>query len=407
LANNLTELGHDVSTLYGAPLPKSSSDAIREILFYDYLGGANLNRGGVKGVMRHVSEAVRAPFGWSAKSIPATGLVEKRRFSHRLPRSAEIFNAPNLFIVAREYFKRHKRFLRVQFADPPDVMHWTYPVPIIVPGIPNIYTIHDLVPLRLPYTTLDNKRYYFRLIKKCTEVASRICTVSEQSKADIEEFFRPAKGMIFNTYQAVDSHSSAELKSDKQAHDEVMGLYGLKPKSYFLFYGAIEPKKNVGRLIEAFLSIPLDSTLVIAGSMAWKSDEEMKLYNSLTSQDPRLKRRIKVLGYLPHPFLISLIRSAKAVVFPSLYEGFGLPVLEAMELGIPTLCSREGSLREVAGDATVLVDAYEVGSIARGLESLDKNDELRHELITAGKQQAAKFSKRIYQERLSELYRLA
>lgn len=155
------------------------------------------------------------------------------------------------------------------------------------------------------------------------------------------------------------------------------------------------------------MSIPLDSTLVIAGSMAWKSDEEMKLYNSLISQDPRLKRRIKILGYLPHPFLVSLIRSAKAVVFPSLYEGFGLPVLEAMELGTPTLCSREGSLTEVAGDASVFVDAYEVGSIASGLESLERNDELRHKLVTAGKHQAAKFSKRIYQERLSELYRLA
>lgn len=286
-------------------------------------------------------------------------------------------------------------------------MHWTYPVPIVVPGIPNIYTIHDLVPLRLPYTTLDNKRYYFRLIKKCIEVAARICTVSEQSKMDIEAFFPPAKGTVFNTYQAVDVFSSTELKSDEQAYDEVMGLYGLKPKSYFLFFGAIEPKKNVGRLIEAFMSIPLDSTLVIAGSMAWKSDEEMKLYNSLISQDPRLKRRIKILGYLPHPFLVSLIRSAKAVVFPSLYEGFGLPVLEAMELGTPTLCSREGSLTEVAGDASVFVDAYEVGSIASGLESLERNDELRHKLVTAGKHQAAKFSKRIYQERLSELYRLA
>ncbi|WP_436206184.1 glycosyltransferase family 4 protein [Caballeronia sp. LjRoot31] len=361
----------------------------------------------MKGAIRHVKEAVQAPFGLSATSISATGLVETRRFSHRLPRSVEVFNAPNLFNVAREHFRRHNRFLRVQFKDPPDVMHWTYPVPIVVPGIPNIYTIHDLVPLRLPYTTLDNKRYYFRLIKKCIEVAARICTVSEQSKMDIEAFFPPAKGTVFNTYQAVDVFSSTELKSDEQAYDEVMGLYGLKPKSYFLFFGAIEPKKNVGRLIEAFMSIPLDSTLVIAGSMAWKSDEEMKLYNSLISQDPRLKRRIKILGYLPHPFLVSLIRSAKAVVFPSLYEGFGLPVLEAMELGTPTLCSREGSLTEVAGDASVFVDAYEVGSIASGLESLERNDELRHKLVTAGKHQAAKFSKRIYQERLSELYRLA
>lgn len=270
--------------------------------------------------------------------------------------------------------------------------------------MPNIYTIHDLVPLRLPYTTLDNKRYYYRLIKSCLETSAHICTVSERSKTDIIELFGTPDQHISNTYQAVDTSDVAACKSQYDAELEVEGIFGLEPRSYFLFFGAIEPKKNIGRLVEAFLSARLNTKLVIVGSLAWKADEEMKLINAMLKQRPDLKRRIHVFDYTPRSFLVSLIRAAKAVVFPSLYEGFGLPVLEAMQLGTPTLCSTGGSLPEIAGDASVVVDPYDVNSIAQGLRQLEQDAELRHQLSVSGVARAQMFNSAAYADRLQAMY---
>lgn len=405
LANNISELNCEAWTLYGAPFPEKANELLKEVLFYDHLGGGGITKRGLAATVQYLKEAVGAPFGVKAARISMSGNVEVRRFDHRLPCTEQIFNAQNMFSIARAYFKRHNRFLTVEFKNPPDVMHWTYPLPLKVRGVPNVYTIHDLVPLRLPYTTLDNKRYYFRLIKRCLEEAESICTVSEKSLNDIDAMFGAHNARVVNTYQAVDSRISPN-GDDGRASDEVNGIYGLEPQSYFLFFGAIEPKKNVGRLIEAFMSVPLGATLVIAGSMAWKSDEEMKLYSSLVAQRPDVKAKIRLLGYVPYPFLMSLIRCAKAVVFPSLYEGFGLPVLEAMQMGTPTLCSKEGSLPEIAGEASVFVNPYDTSSIAAGLRLLDNDADLRASLSVRGVKQSEKFNKQAYQKRLLDLYQI-
>ena len=405
LANTLGSLGHEVHTLYGAPISPRTPALLREVLFYDYLGGASVNRTTWDSALQYVREAIRAPFGAHAFPIDVSGNVERRRFTYRLPDSSRIFNSDNLFNVARAYFKRHRKFLEVRFDDPPDVMHWTYPLPVRVAGVPNIYTIHDLVPLRLPYTTLDNKKFYYRLIKKCLETSDRICTVSEQSKTDIETLFSVKRDLVVNTYQSVEIPNALTSKGDDEIQAEIRGIYGLEPQGYILFFGAIEPKKNVGRLIEAYLSTHLRAKLVIAGSLAWQSEDEMKLYTSLLKQDPTLKSRIQLIGYAPYSLLISLIRGAKAIAFPSLYEGFGLPVLEAMQLGVPTLCSGESSLPEIAGNASRFVDPYDVASIARGLRDLDEDPDLRAELSARGKEQAKKFDALNYRRALESLYR--
>ncbi|CAE6869667.1 D-inositol 3-phosphate glycosyltransferase [Paraburkholderia aspalathi] len=138
--------------------------------------------------------------------------------------------------------------------------------------------------------------------------------------------------------------------------------------------------------------------------MAWKSGEEMKLLDGMLKQRSGLNERIQVFDYAPRPFLLSLIRSAKAVVFPSLYEGFGLPVLEAMQLGVPTLCSTEGSLPEVAGHASINVDPYDVAAIARGLRILDQDYEVRRQLALAGAERAKMFDSSSYKARLLGMY---
>ncbi|MFX1671547.1 glycosyltransferase family 1 protein [Paraburkholderia sp. A2WS-5] len=404
LADNIQAIGWSTSTLYGVPVSRRGKELLKEVQFFDCLGGAGRNSTAFDRAMALTKEAFRAPLGYRADRIPISGRVEATRFQSRLPNESAIYNIEDLFLLARRHFRRYKCFLTVDFDGRIDVMHWTYPVPIKVRNVPNIYTIHDLVPLKLPYTTLDNKRYYYRLIAGCIQNGDRICTVSERSKEDIVDLFGVDRNSVTNTYQAVNTYHN-DVSNDSSAKDAIASsVYSLEPGSYFLFYGAIEPKKNVGRLIEAYLLASPKTHLVIVGNVAWKANEEMQFITSLLKQSPALARRVRIYDYAPREFLLDLVRAAKAVVFPSLYEGFGLPVLEAMQLGTPTLCSTGGSLPEIAGDASVIVDPYDVRSIAQGLQQLDSDDALRKRLRVLGMQRAERFSPSAYRDRLRALY---
>jgi glycosyltransferase involved in cell wall biosynthesis len=290
-------------------------------------------------------------------------------------------------------------------------MHWTYPLPIKVVGAKNVYTLHDLVPLRLPYTTLDIKRRYYRLCRMLVQRADHIVTVSECSRRDIITLLGADPEKVTNTWQAVDIPAKFAKKPEPLARAEVEGSTGLTWGGYFLFYGAIEPKKNVGRLIEAYLAAESPHPLVIVGKKAWKSEEELRLLFDdnirwISEENGRLvtRRKIILLDYAPFRLLVSLIRGARALLFPSLYEGFGLPPLEAMSLGTPVLTSNTASLPEVVGNAALLVDPYDVQQIAEGIRALDADAELRARLAAAGPKQAEAFSPDRYDRRLAALY---
>ena len=173
-------------------------------------------------------------------------------------------------------------------------------------------------------------------------------------------------------------------------------------REYFLFFGAIEPKKNVARLVEAYLASSVNSPLVIVGGPGWGSEQDVKLLKSLAGLDGR--KRIVWLGYLPRDMLAMLIAGARATVFPSLYEGFGLPALEAMALGTPVITSNTSSLPEVVGEAGVLVDPYDVRSISRAIIEIDSDEGMRSELSRRGLAQAEKFSSEAYAKRLASFY---
>jgi glycosyltransferase involved in cell wall biosynthesis len=290
-------------------------------------------------------------------------------------------------------------------------MHWTYPMPLRIEGIPNLYTLHDLVPLRLPYTTLDNKRQYLKMVRKIAQTADHIVTVSESAKADIMTILGVPENRITNTYQAVNIPAKYRDKPTDIVELELRGTFGLDYKNYYLFWGSIEPKKNVGRIIEAYLASGVKAPLVIVGAQAWKSEDELKLLDDdhlrtmiRIDNETRVKRKIIQLSYAPFPLLVSLIRGAKCTIFPSLYEGFGLPVLESMLLGTPVISSSTASIPEVAGDAAVLVDPYDAQKIAQAIRDLDNDEGLRSSLVSAGLIQAKKFSEIEYACRLKKLY---
>ena len=408
------DLGYDVNVLYNVREAPGIHTLLKEIAFFDpYVGTppAWLIW------LRQLRQLLSSPYGVSARKVPITGRVITTTYNSRLPYYDTIWNSPDVFGRAERLFYLSSFLfptrLRVKLPyHQPHLAHWTYPLPIYVPGAKNIYTLHDLVPLRLPYTTLDDKRRYFHMTRLLARRADHIVTVSETSKRDLINLLGVREDRVTNTYQAVEIPAKYANKPEDVVQREIEGTFNVRYKEYFLFLGAIEPKKNVGRLIEGYLGSKVDTPLLIVGKLAWKSEQEMRLVSDdATSYLEQLgsltfrRRRVFHVDYAPFPLLVSLIRGAKAVLFPSLYEGFGLPVLEAMKLGTPVLTSNDGALKEVAGDNALLIDPYDTRAIAEGIAELDRNAELRADLSARGKRRADLFSPEAYQKKIGELYK--
>lgn len=400
LSRCVADLGHPVDVLYGLPMSLNASAMMREVAFFDRLDQEPRRAPRPFTSARWWQERAASRRGIEAIEVPMTGLVDRRGF--RMPDFDRILNASDLFQLASRHFRTTRRFLRVRVPDGPAIMHWTYPLPIVLDGARNIYTVHDLVPLRLPHTTLDDKGYHLGLIRGCITESATICTVSEASREDILRIFPESAGKVVNTYESIDLPQQA-LPPAAELADFLGGVFGLKPRGYFLFFGALEPKKNIGRLLEAYLSAGTSAPLVVVGGRSWKSQPELRLLRLRSgggADGPTIRR----IEYLPFGTLLRLIRGARAVLFPSLYEGFGLPVAEAMALGTATLTSTEASLPEIAGDAAVLVDPYDTQAIAQGIRTLDRDEALRLRLEEAGPRQAARFGVEPYRAALAAMY---
>jgi glycosyltransferase involved in cell wall biosynthesis len=399
LAKEVGALQHEVSVLYGKRFGDGGDPLVREVAFFDTM---EKKPGKLAEALRVGKQALAGPLGHSPREIPLTGRVIARTFSASLPQASRFYNGSDLFRASAASFALWGNLSTVRLADRHDLAHWTYPLPVRLPDCPNIYTLHDLVPLRLPYTTLDNKKRYYNLLKKIVGKADHIVTVSECSRRDIIDLLGVSEDRITNTYQSVYLPAEMRRSDEAQLAAEVEGATGAGYKEYFLFWGSIEPKKNIDRMIEAYLASNLQTPLVIVGAQAWKAEDQLRL---LKNESVRRNKHIIQLTYAPLAMLVSLIRGAKAALFPSLYEGFGLPVLEAMTLGTPVICADTASLPEVAGDAALLVDPYDPRAIAQALRRMDADEGLRADLSRRGLEQAQKFSPAAYQTRLDELYR--
>ncbi|MFC7474403.1 glycosyltransferase family 4 protein [Dankookia sp. GCM10030260] len=404
----MERLGHQVGVLYGTRASPSALSLIREIAFFDERVGDPPKW---LVALRRAKRMLRAPFGELAVPVPITGKVVTATFRDRLPHFDEIWNTQDLFQQAAAHQRFFSGRLAVTVPAQPKLMHWTYPLALRLRGARNIYTMHDLVPLRLPYTTLDNKRRYFRLNRMLGRRADHIVTVSEASRRDIISLLGVPEERVTNTYQAVDIPRRLRELPMEQVRAEIDGSFGLQSGNYWLFFGAIEPKKNVGRMIQAYLASGVEGPLVIVGKRAWKSEDELRLlyddhvkYLVQEGSILRTRHRIMMLDYVPFRLLVNLIRGARAVLFPSLYEGFGLPALEAMLLGTPVITSNTASMPEVVGDAAIQVDPYDISALVQAIQSVDRDPALRARLAEAGPRRAALFSPDRYAARLEALY---
>jgi glycosyltransferase involved in cell wall biosynthesis len=405
LAGIARDLGHEIGVVYSSRNRPSKNPLLREIAFFDYRDDAR--RAKARDVWDAVIDQCHHPFGIRPGALNLSGFVVTDQFQGRMPSTENLFIARNLFANARRYFAWSGRFTDLEFDTPPDILHCTYQLPVRAKSACNVYTIHDLVPLRLPFTTLDNKRQTYRLLRKIGAEADHIVTVSEHSKRDIIELLGVDEKRVTNTYEAVEFPREFVERPDDVVAEQLHGSFGLTPKNYLLFYGALEPKKNVQRLFDAYMLSAVDVPLVVTGAVGWGNQAEAKWLNDMREEErarPRHQRRIHHFEYVSVAMLVTLIRGARAVLFPSLYEGFGLPVLEAMRLGTPVVTSRTSSLPEIAGDAALYVNPYETDDISRAIKTITADAGLREELALRGRAQAELFSVSRYRERVAALY---
>jgi len=317
----------------------------------------------------------------TSRKIPAEDLLVKGKIITR----AKCFRITNLL------FKSLRIKTSLKIPQSIDIWHATYPLPITLKNTIKITTIHDLIPLKLPHLTLDNKRFFRDLIRSSLKDSQAIITVSENTKRELLSLFDYPEERIFVTYQPI------ALKEISEEKESVLEKYQLKKKKYILFVGAIEPKKNIKRLIEAYQKLKREEPLVIIGKKAWLWQEELKNIKASSSL-------IILLDYVSSEELQYLYRGASCFIFPSLYEGFGLPVLEAMSFGCPVITSNLSSLPEVCGDAALYIDPYNSQDIAEKLEQLLSDNALREGLVQAGKARSSMFSMEQYMQKISQVY---
>ncbi len=403
LARIARDLGYEIGIVYSSPQRPSKNPLMREISLFDSRDAAQTVS--PKLVWNIICDQLRSPLGVQPSAVKLTGAVITDQFRGRLAPHDHLFVARNLFANARRYFTWSGRFIDLTFDTMPDILHCTYQLPLRAKRVCNVYTIHDLVPLRLPYTTLDNKQLTYRLLRKIAAEADHIVTVSENSKRDIVQLLGVEEERVTNTYEAVEFPRELVERPTDLVAEELRGSHGLGMQGYLLFYGALEPKKNVRRLIDAYMLSGVDLPLVIAGGGGWGNRAEAMMLEELRAEGrAQGTRRVHHVEYVSSSMLVTLIRGARAVLFPSLYEGFGLPVLEAMLLGTPVVTSRVSSMPEIAGDAALYVNPYEIDDIAMAIRSITADESLRTELSRRGRAQAELFSVARYRERVGALY---
>jgi glycosyltransferase involved in cell wall biosynthesis len=304
--------------------------------------------------------------------------------------------APACFDTANRLFAATGATLRIKTPDRTDLWHATYPLPVTIKGARKVTTIHDLIPLKLPWATADKKGFFYRLVRSALADSSLVMTVSESAKADLVDLFGVAPERVEVAYQAV-AHPPVELPEDVLAGR--LHAYGLRPQEYLLFVGAIQPRKNLGRLCQALASLKCPVPLVAVGGKGWQWEEELKQARPLLA-----RKKLRLLEHVPPRHLQALYAGALFLAFPSLYEGCGLPPLEAMAQGCPVLTSNTSALPEVCGDAAVFVNPFDVDDMADKVRTLLADEALRRNLRARGRQRARLYTTERFRNRLQELY---
>ncbi len=255
-------------------------------------------------------------------------------------------------------------------------------------SIPKVSMVHDVAYLRYPEHLQPRIRaFYKKWMGRYLAYTDHIITVSEFSKSEIIAGYNIPADKISVVYNGItDAYQPLSEEQKKHTRDRYT-----KGKPYFVYLGAIHPRKNILTLVKAFeqfkSSYPSDHQLVLAGRASWHTEEVFKAI-----AESKWKDSIHFLGYIATAEATALVASAEAMIYPSLYEGFGLPLVEAMACGVPVICSNVSSLPEVAGNAALLFDPMDAGQLANHMEKFSNDDALRKEMIILGNDRSKYFS---------------
>ena len=285
----------------------------------------------------------------------------------------------------------------------PSLYHSPYIAMPYWPGVPALLTVHDLIPLRYPAYSTPRARLFIRWMTRLALRAARhVIAISDFTRRDFMAEF----GLRPEQFTAIpEAADPAFQPQPPETIAAARARYDL-PERFVLYLGSNKPHKNLTRLVEAWRIANskwqiADSRLVIAGAWDARYPEARERASALMTTDPASSFQLPVwLGAVPERDLPGLYAAATAFVFPSLYEGFGLPVLEAMACGTPVICSNTSSLPEVAGDpsagsgpsAALLVDPLDTEALAEALRLVLTDDGLRAELRHRGLARAARFT---------------
>lgn len=278
-----------------------------------------------------------------------------------------------------------------------DILHDPCGVaPFLLPGgrYAKVVTIHDAVPLVMPNVQPFLTRAVFRtLIPASRYAADAIMTISQASADDLERYAGIPRHKLYPVHYGV---TLPPPMSEREVHSVLSRLEISRP--YFLFVGAINPRKNLARIVHALAEVRRDAevSLVVAGPKFWGADQ--------TYHQVQASAGVTLTGYLPEHELHALFYGAAGLVWPSLYEGFGLPPLEAMAHGTPVITSTVSSLPEVVGDAAILVDPGDTQAIAGAMKRLLADRALARTLAQRGLARARTFSWKTNAEKTLALY---
>ncbi len=257
-------------------------------------------------------------------------------------------------------------------------------LPLLLPSsIKTVLTVHDLTHYHYPETmAIPNLLAEKILLRKSILRSDAVITDSFAASSDIRSVYSIDAQKLHTIYPGVPDFMDSEKPES--------GISESLPEKYFLFVGTLDPRKNFERILEAFELVNPDSRnlhLLLVGGAGWKSKKFLDMLNG-----HRLKSNIHMTGYIPRRNLAHVYRHALCLLFPSLYEGFGFPILEAMSKGTPVITSNISSMDEIAGNAAFLVDPLNVHEIANAMNTIARNENLRKQLKEKGIDRAKQFS---------------
>ncbi len=282
-----------------------------------------------------------------------------------------------------------------------DLFHGVHSVVPVSCPVPSVVTVHDLAFIRFPQTFRAYNRIYLDVATRLSvQRAARILVVSEHTRREVIGLLGVAPERVVVTPNAVREHFRPPDLAVLGAFRARKGL----PERFVLYVGTLEPRKNLTTLLEAYAEVAKQQAapLLVGGGKGWLYDAVFQRLEALG-----LRERVRFVGYLDEEELPLWYAAATVFVFPSIYEGFGMPPLEAMACGTPVVASNTSSLPEVVGDAGLTVSPYDPAALAAAISRVLDDADLRQELRERGLRQARAFSWRVTAERTLAAYEAA